>query len=202
MNTRKSTKNIFLLTFLLLSSSELAYNETNSVQWVNLASSIFGELAKKHLAILARDPLTQYTNAILVSLTLTFCPKIRQIAKFKPSPKFPAIRQGIVLFQHSQEGVPITLSCEMLDCTHYFLNQQLNSTLASYSIVIHQYALIRGKYPSVRSVSVYSTLNAMDTVRAIFFSLALSITGYFFSLPSPSRSLLYYQEPAFTKCVQ
>ena len=35
-----------------------------------------------------------------------------------------------------------------------------------------------------------STLNAMDTVRAIFFSLALSITGYFFSLPSPSRSTL------------
>ena len=35
-----------------------------------------------------------------------------------------------------------------------------------------------------------STLNAMDIVRAIFFSLALSITGYLFSLPSPSRSTL------------
>ena len=38
-------------------------------------------LASFNLAILARDPLTQYTKCLSASFILAFCPKIQNLAK-------------------------------------------------------------------------------------------------------------------------
>ena len=71
MNTRKSTKNLFLLTFLLLSSSELAYSG-NKYRIVGKFGKhyIWRIGGKMHLASfnLARDPLTQYTKCYIGEL--------------------------------------------------------------------------------------------------------------------------------------